>query len=194
MMREVVLHGALEKFGRSFYFDVKTVQEAVHALTSQVRGLYKTIRSGEFRVLADHIELGESEISMDLGLVQKIHITPVPVGSKDGGVFKVILGVALLGVGFAIGASATIGGGLFAGLSGKTFLMLGAGFMLNGIGQMLSPTPTVSTNESADDKPSYIFTSPLNITEEGNCIPCAYGSPYCSTLVISSGFSVDDVS
>lgn len=195
MIRTVVLHGGLASFGGSYAVDVRSVREAVYALTTQIKGLYRAIRAGEFLVKADEsISLDESELDFDLGRVSRIDIIPVPVGSKRQGLLKVILGVALIGVGFAVGLGTTISGGMLAGLSGKTFLMLGAGMFMSGIGQMLSPSPTADSNEKADERPSYLFSSPVNIAEEGNVVPLAYGAPYCSTLVISSGYSVEDVS
>lgn len=195
MMRELVLHGALgERFGARYRLDVATAREAVHALVCQLDGLRRAILRGEFQVLADEDSyLGEDEIDLELGRVKRVHLVPVPAGSKRAGVLKVILGVALLGIGLGIGAPNVISHGLFAGLAGKTFITLGAGFMLNGIGQMLSPSPTLESREKPDDRPSYLFSSPINITEEGNCVPVAYGSPFCSTLVISSGYSTEGV-
>lgn len=195
MMREVVLHGALgAEFGERFRVDVETVQEAVHALTCQIRGLYRAILRGEFQVIADETAyFDELEVILSLGKVEKIHIVPVPAGSKRAGVLKVILGVALIGIGFAVGWGNTIGHGLLAGMSGKTFMMLGAGFFLNGVGQMMSPSPTLESNEKPNDRPSYLFSSPVNIGEEGNCLPVAYGAPYCSTLTVSSGYDTEGV-
>ena len=148
MIRTVVLHGGLASFGGSYAVDVRSVREAVYALTTQIKGLYRAIRAGEFLVKADEsISLDESELDFDLGRVSRIDIIPVPVGSKRQGLLKVILGVALIGVGFAVGLGTTISGGMLAGLSGKTFLMLGAGMFMSGIGQMISPSPTADSNE-----------------------------------------------
>ncbi|WP_321823564.1 tail assembly protein [Pyramidobacter piscolens] len=195
MMREVILHGALgAEFGEQFRVDVETVQEAVHALTCQIKGLYRAILRGEFQVIADETTyFDELEVILSLGDVEKIHIVPVPAGSKRAGVLKVILGIALIGVGFAVGLGKIVGGGLLAGMSGKTFLMLGAGFFLNGVGQLMSPSPTLESNEKPNDRPSYLFSSPVNIGEEGNCLPVAYGAPYCSTLTVSSGYDTQGV-
>ena len=176
MLRQLVLEGSLSSFGGPFVFDVSSVQEAVHALTTQIKGTYRAIRQGEFLVFADDVQLEENETGFDLGTVLRIRIVPVPVGSKSNGVFKVILGVALLGVGLAVGA-----GGLSLGTLGTisqgTFLTMGAGMLLNGIGQMLSPSPSMSIGDSekADSKTSYLFSG-------------AGGS-----IVVSSGQSVDDV-
>ena len=194
MLRQLVLEGSLAQFGGPFVFDVATVQEAVHALTSQIRGAYAAIRKGEFLVYADDVPLEENEVGFDLGSVAKVRVVPVPVGSKNGGVFKVILGVALLGVGLAVGT-----GGLALGALGTisqgTLITMGAGMMLSGIGQMLSPSPSMSVGDSekADNKTSYLFSGAVNVCEEGNCVPVVYGKAYCGSIVVSSGQSVDDV-
>ena len=171
-------------------FDVSSVQEAVHALTSQIKGTYRAIRQGEFLVFADDVQLEENETGFDLGTVSRIRIVPVPVGSKSNGVFKVVLGVALLGVGFAVGAAGT-----FLGIGKATFMTMGAGMLLNGIGQMLSPSPSMSIGDSekADSKTSYLFSGAVNVCEEGNCVPVVYGKAYSGSIVVSSGQSVDDV-
>lgn len=191
MLRTLVLEGSLAQFGGPFVFDVSSVQEAVHALTIQVKGAYAAIRKGEFLVFADEIPLDEDEVGFNLGSAGSIRIVPVPVGSKRGGIFKVILGVALLGVGLAVGA----GAGALLGIKAATFTMMGAGMLLNGIGMMLSPSPSMSIgdNEKANDKSSYLFNSAVNVCEEGNCIPVVYGKAYSGSIVVSSGLSCDAV-
>lgn len=203
MMREIILYGALAgPCGRRFFFDVSTPGEAVRALVTQNRRLYGDIRRGEFRVMAESpgsecrfYSLDETELCMDLGRVFRLHIVPVPAGSKNQGVLKVVLGVAMIGIGF--GAAGVLGlksaATVAFGIKATTMITLGAGMMLNGIGMMISPTPTVSSNEKADERPSYLFNGTLNITEEGNQIPVCYGTPFAGSVVISSGLSVDDV-
>ena len=195
MLRQLVLEGSLSSFGGPFTFDVASVQEAVHALTTQIRGTYRAIRQGEFLVFADDVQLDESETAFDLGSVSRIRIVPVPAGSKNNGLFKVILGVALLGVGFAVGAGALGASGTLWGIGKATWLTMGAGMMLSGIGMMISPSPSMSIGDSekADNKTSYLFNSAVNVCEEGNCIPVVYGKAYSGSIVVSSGPSVDDI-
>lgn len=191
MIRTVNLHGNLaELYGRDFRFDVATAAEAVRALCVQLRGFRQTVARGEYQVLVGGAYLDEEEIQMEIASAAPIDIVPVPSGSKDNGVLKVILGVALIGIGiWAVGT-----GGLFgiSALSQSTVIGMGAGMALNGLGMMLSPTPTLSSSEKPDDTPSYVFSSALNITEEGNCIPLCYGTFLCGSLVTGSGLSVKD--
>lgn len=197
MLRKIVLHGSLEEYGKEFNLDISTPAEAVRALCCQIKGLKGAIRKGEFRVIRGKRDennelknaIDENDLPMTMGKFDELHIVPVAVGSKNNGVLKVILGVVLIGVGFAV--AGTSAGALF-GIKAETFKMLGAGMLFNGIGQMLSPT--VDSNESAADKPSFSFNSGANLTTEGNIVPVAYGKKvWCSSVVLSEGMDVQEV-
>lgn len=194
----VRLFGYLKSFGSEFSLDIETPREAVRALGCQMPGFIAKVRAGEFRVLRGKSAIDEDELCMGFGKSSTLNIVPVANGSKRNGVLKVILGVALIGISFAVagavgGWNIGIGSGMLSALTAKTFLTLGAGMLLNGLGQMLSPTPTVDSNESATSKPSYLFSGNQNITEEGNIIPVAYGKPWCGSLVLSAGMDVEEV-
>lgn len=190
MLRTINLHGELaDSFGRQFRLDISSANEAVRALSVQLCGFRQTVARGEYHVLVGGAYLGEDELLMEISSSVDIDIVPVPAGSKDSGVLKVILGVALIGISFGVSASGLFG---IEALSKSVVLGMGAGLALNGLGLMLSPTPTLSSSESADDTPSYVFSSALNITEEGNCISLCYGVFVCGSLVTGSGLSVKD--
>lgn len=198
MLRTVVLHGYLaEEFGNTFHLDAQTPAEIMRALSVQLRGFASRVRAGEFFVVRGEEKIEETGLIMTLGSCAELHIVPVANGSKNNGVLKVILGVVLIGVGFAVAGAFSGGamnmGATLLGMSAKTFITLGAGMFLNGLGQMLSPTPTVDSNESADARPSYLFSGALNLSEEGNVIPVAYGAPWCGSLVASSGMDTKEV-
>lgn len=193
MIREINLHGNLaEQFGGQFRLDVMSTTEAVRALCVQLRGFRSMVARGEYQVLVGGTYLDEDEICMEIGSNAPIDIVPVPVGSKDsGGWIKVILGVALLSVGFIAG-SAGMAAKVIGGITASNFVQLGAGLALSGLGLLLSPTPTLNNSERPDDMPSYVFNGALNITEEGNCIPLCYGTFLCGSLVVSAGLSIED--
>ena len=195
MIRRVILHGSLRhKFGKHYRLDVDTPGEVIRALGVQLPGFLTAIRHGEFRVLRGNYALDDTELMMHLGGETDFHLVPVACGSKRNGLLKVILGVALIGVGFAVGLGSTISGGLLAGLSGKSFLLLGAGMLFTGLGQMLSPTPTVDpSHESAATKQSYTFGGAVNLTEEGNIVPIIYGTMWSGSVVISAGMYPEEV-
>lgn len=192
MLRKIILHGYLaEEFGGVYELDAQSPAEAVRALSVQIKGFAARVRAGEFFVIRGGKKIEELDLIMSFGKYAELHIVPVANGSKNNGVLKVVLGVALIGIGFAV-AGAFSGGALnmsatLLGMSAKTFITLGAGMFLNGLGQMLSPTPTVDSNESPDSRPSFLFSGAVNLSEEGNVIPVAYGAPWCGSLVSSSG-------
>lgn len=192
MLRDVYLYGDLKEYGEHFALDVASVQEAVRALCVQINGIREKIRAGEYHVYIDDNLIDTEELIADLPeKITSIHIVPLVVGSKDDGIFKVILGIALIGIGFAVGVTSALAtSGFFAGFTGQSLILLGAGVALNGIGMMLSPSPDMGSAEKADDTPSYMFNGAINITEEGNCIPLVYGDCFCGSVTISAGYTV----
>ena len=195
-MKTVILHGRLRReFGESFELDIETPSEAVRALGVQLKGFTATLRRGEYHVLRGRKSIGIAETEMTMGDCSELHIVPVTAGSKRSGVLKIILGVALLGVGFAVagGFGAMNMGAAFMGIKAGTYMALGAGMLFNGLGQMLSPTPEVETNEGAETAQSYMFSGATNVTQEGNIIPVVYGIFWCGSLVLSAGNDVEEV-
>lgn len=198
-MRKIILCGALgAEFGKEFILDVNSVGEAVRALTTQLKGFSRALRGGEYHVKVGRKFFDETECCLELHDNSTIRFIPLAAGSKDSGIFKVVLGVALLGIGFAVAGAFSAGGWVgmgatWGGITAKTFVMMGAGMFLSGLGNMLSPSPSVESSESADDRPSYMFNQAVNITEEGNCLPLCYGEFICGSLVVSSGIETIDV-
>ena len=196
MRRRIILHGALRRrFGKIYVLDVDTPGEVIRALGVQLKGFLSFIRHGEFRVLRGNYALDDTELMMHLGDETDFHLVPVACGSKRNGLLKVILGVALIGVGFAVaGGMAGLSAATSAAFWGKNLIMFGAGMLLNGLGQMLSPTPTVdSSHEGAATKQSYTFGGAVNLTEEGNIVPVIYGTMWSGSVVISAGMYPEEV-
>ncbi|BDF77886.1 hypothetical protein [Pyramidobacter piscolens] len=196
MIRTVVLHGYLRKrFGRQYKLDVDSPAEVVRALGVQVKGFLSAIRYGEFRVLRGSYALGEAELGLPLDKEREFHIVPVASGSKRGGLLKVILGVALIGIGFAVMGGAAAAGSATMMSLGKTLLTFGAGMFFNGLGQMLSPTPEIDpSHEGPATRQSHVFGGTQNLTEEGNIVPVVYGVTWSGSVVTSAGMNVKIVS
>lgn len=190
-MRTIRLYGILgSTFGREFKLSVASPKEAVRALcvivpgferflnTSKQRGLTYTVFSGKRN-------LNDDELSMDQSTAD-IRIAPVILGSKRGGVFQTILGVALV----AVGAVASYFGG---GAVGVPLMQFGAAMALGGVVQMLSPQTTgLASKQSADNKASYAFGGVTNTTAQGNPVPLLYGKRRIGGAIISAGIYVDD--
>lgn len=80
------------------------------------------------------------------------------MGSKNGGVFNIILGAVLVIVGawvsgMSFGAAAPIGGAM---------MTAGWGMIIGGVVQLLTPVPHGTKNKSVDNEPSYSFNGAVN--------------------------------
>ena len=206
MMREIHLHGDLAaRFGGPFQFDADRLRFVFSALNSQLPGFQEAVSNGEFRVVTRRddreIEHDESELDLGLGAALEVHIVPVPVGSKNRGLGKVILGVAIAGAAFFLAPPAGLGqaAASFLGMEityGNIFLT-GVSLALSGVGQMLSPQPEVgdySLRESPDQRPGYLFSGPVNSTEQGQCVPLVYGfNVRVGSVVVSSGIDTERI-
>ncbi|RXT61641.1 tail assembly protein, partial [Pseudomonas syringae] len=125
-MRTIVLYGVLRKhFGREYRIDVHSVRDAVNALCAMKPGFEKFLRTGEerglvFSVFCGKRNAGEAEFDMQGSDNTDIRIVPLIQGSKQAGLFQVVLGVALVVGGLVSGGTSTaLGLGLLgAGAAG----------------------------------------------------------------------------
>jgi len=186
-MKSVVLLGALgEEFGRNHRFDVKSLPEAIRALNANFPKFQNSLMISSDKGVGYRVMLGESwvvdddELLEPLGNRDSIMIVPAIVGSS--GVAKIFLGAALIGVSFIPGV-----GPITAGY----FLATGIGLGLSGVVQLLTPLPQFGAYESADNKPSYIFTGAVNTNSQGQPIPIGYGTCIVGSAVVSAGLSVE---
>ena len=190
-MRTIRLYGILgSTFGREFKLSVASPKEAVRALCVIVPGFERFLNTSKQRgltyaVFSGKRNLNDDELSMDQSTAD-IRIAPVILGSKRGGVFQTILGVALV----AVGAVASYFGG---GAVGVPLMQFGAAMALGGVVQMLSPQTTgLASKQSADNKASYAFGGVTNTTAQGNPVPLLYGKRRIGGAIISAGIYVDD--
>ncbi|AWK87659.1 tail assembly protein [Azospirillum thermophilum] len=197
-MTAIHLHGALGKqFGRTHSYHVRDAAEAVRALTATMPGFEHCFRQGQYRLVRGKHTRSGTDLTVDtltLGLGSAdLHIIPVPAGSKRGG-GKAILGAVIMAVAIAgaiytgggslaLGAEASIGGVGFD-VSYGSLGLFGATMMLSGISQMLTKTPKSTI---VDANQSYLFSGPVNSTEQGGSVPLIYGRARVGSNVISSG-------
>ncbi|WP_234424079.1 tail assembly protein [Enterobacter bugandensis] len=190
-MRTIRLYGILgSTFGREFKLSVASPKEAVRALCVILPGFERFLNTSKQRgltyaVFSGKRNLNDNELSMDQSTAD-IRIAPVILGSKRGGVFQTILGVALV----AVGAVASYFGG---GAVGVPLMQFGAAMTLGGVVQMLSPQTTgLASKQSADNKASYAFGGVTNTTAQGNPVPLLYGRRLIGGAIISAGIYVED--
>jgi predicted phage tail protein len=117
MMRDIVLHGALARFGGPYRLEVLTPGEAVRALF-QLDGFRAALAQGEYRVLAGPREVGVDDLALSLGSAARIEILPVAAGGKQSGVGKIIAGVVLVAAAVITGGAAAAGAAGAAGAGG----------------------------------------------------------------------------
>ncbi|WP_319543150.1 hypothetical protein [uncultured Pseudodesulfovibrio sp.] len=212
MMRTVYLHGSLgEQFGSSFRLDVDTPSEAVRALSTNLGSEFRqTISKGEWHVVAgkafeNGTDYGTSEDMLAFGLGNKdLHLAPVIRGSKGGGIFQAILGVAIMAVAFWIappvvgtmGPTMGMGTAVVGGVTYGNIAGFGAMMALGGVAKMLTPTPQVGSyaaRESAEERPSFLFTGAKNTVEQGGPVPLVYGRHLVGLILVSSGITVEQI-
>ncbi|OWO80393.1 phage tail protein [Photorhabdus luminescens] len=196
-MRTVRMYGPLiKRFGKEFKYKALDVKKAIDAMRCLLPGFEKYMMEAHkkgltFAIFCGGKNINKDELDMTKG-TDDIHILPIIIGSKRGGLFQTILGVALIGAAMLTGPA---GWAAFtaAGTWGGALAMVGASMALGGIVQMLSPQmPGLRMRESPDNKPSYAFGGPVNTTAQGNPVPVLYGTREIGGAIISAGIYTED--
>lgn len=165
MLLKVVLHGYLAKFHDGpILIEGTTAAEVVEGVTRQLPGFKPHPTTGRHKIKIVGYETRESLYEpLDPDTVE-IHIVPQLNGGKNGGLLQIILGVALVAVGFFIGAGT---------MMGSLLMKVGALALLGGLTQLLSPQPESDKNDQT--KSQYLGT-PKNTVAIGTRIPILYGT------------------
>ena len=191
-MVNVRFYGSLKQFGAGFRLDCQTTAEIVQALTSQIPKLRQFIQQGLFtvRVGRDYFDNRylEQGLSHKLKDDATVHFTPVLKGSKRGGLFGVIAGVAIIAGAIALGPLAGIISTNAAWIVGS----VGASLLLGGVAQMLTKMPEMKLGTEKEKKQSTAFSNLSNMTAQGKPMPLAYGRMRVGSLIISQGVETMD--
>lgn len=190
-MRTIRLYGVLgSKFGREYRLDCNSPADAVQALCNMVPGFEQFMRTADqkglvFAVFSGKRNLSEDELIFRGTEDEVIRIAPIIKGSKNNGIFQVILGVVLVVVGlFAYGSTTS---------EGMALIAAGVGSALGGVVQMLSPMPKVNgTGEEDGNNPSTGFGGPVTTTSTGHPVPLLYGEFEVGGAVLSGGIYTED--
>ncbi|VVP11478.1 tail assembly protein [Pseudomonas fluorescens] len=181
-MTTILLSGSLaQAFGREHvrYLEAGTALEAFSALRHTIPGFEDFIRDSarkglRYAIFRNRENVGEREFT--LSGTTEIRIVPVPSGSKNGGLFQTIVGVALIVASFIPGFQA--------------LLPVGVAMTLGGVVQMLSPVPKAASQQeqaSTENKPSYLFNGAFNSTQQGLPVTVVYGEMLVGSTVVSVG-------
>ena len=195
MLRKIKLYGALAKFvgHRVLEADVATAAEAVRFLVTNWPELEGHMAKQYYRVHTAGEDLTLDDVHNPMG--REIQIVPVMAGA--GAIGRILLGIAIIGLSFGIGALASAGvalGGLAGiGTVGTAFVGIGLSLVIGGIAQALTPTPKTSQDEG-DPKKSFSFSGIQNTTRAGVPVPVVYGEMLVGGIVVSAGADIVQVS
>ena len=151
-----------------------------------------------YQVKIGNYEINEDELNFPIGQ-QDIHIIPVISGAGDG-FGRFLLGAALIGASFFFPGAGLFGTTSFLGaaagtgvgtLIGTGISAIGAGLVLQGVGEMLFPTQT----PEFEDNPqiSFNFSGTQNTARAGTPVPIVYGEIFTGSVVISGDVDTEAV-
>ena len=175
--------------------ETTTPQEAIKALCLTLPNFERYLNTAKacgltFAVFVGKRNIGKDDLSVGAGH-SEIRIMPIIIGSKRGGIFQTILGVALIGLAFwnpaFLGMSAAANSALFG---------VGASMAIGGVIQLLTPQmPGLGMRQDPDNKPSYAFGGPVNSTAQGNPVGVLYtkdNNREIGGAIISAGIYTED--
>jgi predicted phage tail protein len=209
MIRTIHLHGAAAlQFGGPFLLDVASPAEAVRALIRMKPGFHKFLENADWKVIRGPKDTGAEsdidEVKMTFGKVAELHMIPYPIGFKAGGAGKIIIGaiIAIAAVvlsPFTGGASLGVAMAATAafGVTYGSIAMFGISMILAGMASMLSAHPkggNSASREAPDQKPSFLFNGPVNVTQEGEPIPLVFARKIrVGSVVGSAGIFTEEI-
>ena len=212
-MKVIKVYGALrERLGQCrFELNVATPAQAIKALCVNFPGLDKWLIDSEQDGVAYRVRVGKEEATPSdvsvLGLPwserEVFSITPVVAGA--GGFGRAIFGGLLIGASFLFPGAGLFGSsafGVFGPLApgtigalttvGTALSAVGAGLVLTGVSQIISPTPPSGLElKEANRIQNFSFSGITNTSQQGLAVPIAYGRVFVGSAVISSGLDVD---
>ena len=203
MLRKIKLYGPLAKFlgKRVLKADVSNAAEAVQFLVVNWPELERHMHDQYYRVELAGTDLEFKELHYPAG-ADDIKIVPCVAGA-GGGWGKVVLGAALIGMAFATGgaslaynslalANPAVTGLAFTSIWAKAAVYLGAGLVLSGVSDLLTPTPKTPEFEE-DPQNSFYFSGVVNSARPGTPVPVCYGEVLTGSTTISSSVDVNQV-
>ena len=200
MLRKLKLYGELAKFigHKEFEIKVHSLPQAISFLVNNFPEVEAYMNPKHYQVKIGNYEINEDELNFPIGQ-QDIHIIPVISGAGDG-FGRFLLGAALIGASFFFPGAGLFGTTSFLGaaagtgvgtLIGTGISAIGAGLVLQGVGNMLYPTedPTFEDNPQI----SFNFSGTQNTARAGTPVPIVYGEIFTGSVVISGDVDTEAV-
>ena len=202
MLRKLKLYGELAKFvgHKEFEIKVHSLPQAISFLVNNFPEVEKYMNPKYYQVKIGNYTIDKNEINDPIG-EQDIHIIPVIAGA-GGDVGRFLVGGLLIGASFffpgagvfgtttfaGVSAAGAIGAGVVAGsvlgtAIGTGLSAIGAGLILQGVGDMLYPTQDVEFEDNPQI--SFNFSGTQNTARAGTPVPIVYGEIFTGSVVIS---------
>ena len=202
MLRKLKLYGELAEFigHKEFEIQVDSLAKAVSFLVNNFPQVEKFMNPQYYQVKVGNYAVNQEEIHHPIGQ-EDIHIVPIIAGAGRGGLGKILLGAALIGVAFATGGASLTSTGLSfqaSSLGGaylaQAFVYVGASLVLSGVSEMLFPLPKPKEFKSEQDPQlSFSFSGTQNTSRAGTPVPIVYGEIFTGSIVISASVDTEQV-
>ena len=197
MLKKVKLYGELADFVGHKEFDavINSSADAVKFLVTNFPQLEGHMNDRYYKVIVNDYDIGEDELHNPIG---SEGVSIVPVISGSGGLGRTLLGVAMIGLAFAMPGAVFSGMGFTAkaGFSGFQAAIgnIGIALTLQGVTQMLFPMPQMREFSNEEDpRISFSFSGVQNTDRAGTSIPLCYGEIVTGSVVISAGIDTQQV-
>lgn len=192
-LRDIHLHGALgAEFGPHYRFAVDSVGETIAALQANFPRFASAIRKGFYKIVLGKtvrqgLTLRENQLGVSLGN-RAIHIIPTVQGRKNGGLGKVVAGIALIGLSMMTGGAmgALMATSFGTGTVGAMVGSMGMAMAISGVASMVAPE-----QKAEDRKESFTMSGPVSTVREGNIVPIAYGEVVTGGYMISGSVVIN---
>jgi len=182
--RTVRFYGPLAKvLGRRSFsaIGLNSASEVMRCLLSNFPQIGSHMRGRHYRVVMNGRAISKDELNDPVGDNHEIHIIPAICGAGGGGPLTSILaGVAL------------IGAGLLFPFASSFLTPLGIGLVLQGVAELISPTPNVEPKSTDPSNQSYNFSNIQQTSREGVPVPLVYGEIVTGSVVLSVNIERDD--
>ena len=210
-MKVVKVYGKLrELLGQCrFELNVSTPAQAFKALLVNFPQLERFILDSEkdgvaYRMMVGRQHIGgENFADLALPFAEREVFSIAPVIAGAGAVGRIFAGVGLIAASFLFPGAGLFGAsafGVFGPLApatigtlttvGTALSAVGAGLILGGVSQMISPTPQPITRTEQEQLESFSFSGIVNVARQGSPVPIVLGRAYAGSVVISSGLDV----
>ena len=201
MLRKLKLYGELASFvgHKEFEIQVNSLPQAISFLRNNFPEVESYMIPKYYQLKIGNYEISKDELDFPI-VQQDIHIVPVISGAGSG--FRnVLIGGLLIGASFFFPGAGLFGTTSFAGVSaagtgvgtliGTGLSAIGAGLILQGVGEMLYPTqdPTFEDNPQI----SFNFSGTQNTARAGTPVPIVYGEIFTGSVVISGDVDTEAV-